>query len=90
MATSSTRSTRSQSASASNAGVTDAYSRTSCTRRSGLVGCGTRTHATRPALPMSIAHTRATTCTGSSLLSSTGDAPSPSRQQGGRPRERSG
>ena len=44
IATSSTCWQRSQSASASNAGVTAAYSRTSCTRRPGLVSWYPHTH----------------------------------------------
>jgi hypothetical protein len=68
MATSCTCWQRSQSANANSAGVTVAYSRTSCTRRAGSVSCGTRTQATSPALPMSIAHTRAYCAAGSSLI----------------------
>ncbi len=55
MATSCTCWQRSQSAHPSSAGVVVGYSRTSSLRRPGRLSCGTRTHATSPALPMSIA-----------------------------------
>jgi hypothetical protein len=71
----------SQSASLSNDDVIVAYSRTSCARLPGLLGCGTRTHATNSALPMSIAHTRSTSPTGSSVISSIG---SPSARRNSR------
>ncbi|HEX5303107.1 MAG TPA: hypothetical protein VFW50_39550 [Streptosporangiaceae bacterium] len=61
----------SQSRSSSSAAVVVADVRTSCTRRPGLSSCGTRTHATSDALPVSSAATRVTT-SASSMISSTG------------------
>jgi hypothetical protein len=61
----------SQSRSSSSADVVVANVRTSCSRRPGLLPCGTRTHAVSVALPISSAATRAT-ISASSVISSTG------------------
>jgi hypothetical protein len=61
----------SQSASSSSDLVVVAKLRTSWRRRPGLVSCGTRTHATSVALPISSAATCSTSSAGSSVTSST-------------------
>ena len=60
----------SQSCSSSSDRVVVANVRTSCRRLPGIVSCGTRTHATSDALPISSAATRATSSATSSVISS--------------------
>ena len=60
----------SQSCSSSSDRVVVANVRTSCRRLPALVSCGTRTHATSDALPISSAATRATSSAASSVISS--------------------
>jgi hypothetical protein len=81
----------SQSASSSSDLVVVANVRTSWRRRPGLASCGTRTHATSVALPISSAATRSTSSAGSSMTSSTATILSVlTGFQAGRPQEPTG
>src|SRR5512133_1616684 len=96
MATSCTCWQRSQSANPSSAGDVVGYSRTSSVRRPGTVSSGTRTHATNPALPISIAQTRSANSAASAdsadstMDCTTQTASLSGRLSGGCPQERYG